>query len=121
MPDQSLQTESRAAPVWRVNPDDASIVQYQRNGRWYDFAQVCNMQAAELEGAARLIAEAPAMLAALEALIEAADVMASGYGRIDGKTPEDEDLHLYEAGHDVILAEAAGVARFVVAKIEAGQ
>lgn len=58
-----------------------------------------------------LAAERDAMRAALDRMIEAAETMASGYGRLDGKTPEDEDLYLYERGHDVILAEAADAAR----------
>lgn len=58
-----------------------------------------------------LAAERDAMREALDRMIEAAEIMASGYGRIDGKTPEDEDVYIYEHGHDVILAEAADAAR----------
>jgi hypothetical protein len=59
----------------------------------------------------RLKAENAGLLDALENLIEAADSMQGTYGRLFGKTPEDDDTFIHEQWAEEFLSERSNEAR----------
>lgn len=55
------------------------------------------------------------LLEALENLIEAADSMSATYGRLFGKTPEDDDTFIHDQWAEGFLSERADAARAAIA------
>lgn len=116
---EAAHTPSHTPGPWRQDADFPLIIVDATGGSLGEMTPGNpDVSDAQALANARLAVAAPDLLAALERMIEAAEIMASGYGRIDGKTPEDEDLYLYERGHDVILAEAADAARAAIARAQ---
>jgi hypothetical protein len=67
---------------------------------------------------AQLIAAAPELLAMLAGLLEAADSMRGTFGCIQGRHPEEDDIHTHEEWAQDFLKERAEMARAAIAKAE---